>query len=193
MDPLMTINWVEQWELFAPGFSNGFLPLHLNGVELQLKPGPGFGDLSHETTQLMMEYLPQVVADCVIDIGCGSGILSVAAKSLGAKEVVGIDICPDSLLHAKENASHNKLEIEFLLPEHFQSSSKGTLLMNMIYSEQKIAWDSLPQLHAFKGDLIISGLLKRHKKQSIEFWTTFGWHVYSMKTKNNWILIHFKN
>lgn len=182
------INWDEQWELFAPGFKDGYLPLRVGGKTLQILPGPGFGDHSHETTQLMVEYLPRVVADCVIDIGCGSGILSLVAKALGAKKVVGLDICPDSLEHAKRNAKHNQLDIEFTLPEE----RHGTILMNMIYSEQQAAWQSLPSLHTFTGDLVISGLLKKHKKQAIEYWKQFGWKYTVMKTKGEWILLHFK-
>ena len=179
------INWEEQWRLFAPGFKDGYLPLGT----LRLLPGPGFGDLSHETTQLMVEYLPQVVADCVIDIGCGSGILSLVAKALGAKKVIALDICPEAIVHAKKNAKHNNLHIQFTLPKE---KHRAPFFMNMIYSEQEQAWQSQAALHTFKGDLVISGLLKKHKKHAIDYWKDYGWNYYTMKTKGEWILIHFK-
>lgn len=178
------IDWEEQWRLFAPGFTDGHLPLG----SLRLLPGPGFGDLSHETTQLMVEYIPEVLSDCMIDIGCGSGILSLVAKSLGAKKVVALDICPEAIEHAKKNAKHNNLKLEFKVPKE----REGTILMNMIYSEQEQAWKSHPELHDFKGDLVISGLLKKHKKHAIEFWKEYGWNFHTLITKGEWILIHFK-
>jgi ribosomal protein L11 methyltransferase len=185
------IDWEQQWELFAPGFKDGVLPLRISNKTLNLLPGPGFGDLSHPTTQLMIDHLPTVIADTMIDVGCGSGILSLAAKAFNSKTVIGIDICKEAVAHAKRNALHNQLEITFVEPQDFQFNiEEATILMNMIYSEQRTAWESLTPLHSVRGNLVISGLLKEHKKEALDYWTNFGWKESKVKKKGEWILIH---
>lgn len=147
------IDWNEQWALHAPTFKNGFAYVHLkNGASFRMKPGPGFGDLSHPTTRLMLEMLPEKIEGTVIDVGCGSGVLSLAAKLLGANRVIGIDIDEGAIAHAKENAELNGLDCFFgkTIPEIKETP---LILMNMISSEQKVAWKSLP---SFEGALLIT-------------------------------------
>ena len=87
--------------------------LHL---PFRLKPGGGFGDLSHPTTRLMLRMLAQIVAkQDVIDIGCGSGILSLAAAALGSPKVYGIDIEQEAVEHSRNNAIFNNLSEKILL------------------------------------------------------------------------------
>lgn len=98
--------------------------------------------------------MPQKIDVPVIDIGCGSGVLSLAAKRLGAPKVFGIDISDDAVEHAKHNSALNKLECFFgkslpTIPKH------PLILMNMISCEQRSAWKTLP---SFPGStLIVSG------------------------------------
>ncbi|QVL57871.1 MAG: 50S ribosomal protein L11 methyltransferase [Simkaniaceae bacterium] len=149
------IDWKEQWELHAPTFKEGYAHVKLKGnLSFRMKPGPGFGDLSHPTTRLMLEMLPDKIEGTVIDVGCGSGVLSLAAKLLGANEVIGIDIDEGAIRHAKENAELNGLDCYFgkKLPSLPQNP---LILMNMISSEQKIAWSSLPEFKSYR--LIVSG------------------------------------
>lgn len=84
-------------------------------VVLHLEPGLAFGTGTHETTRLCMELLEKYVApgDEVLDMGCGSGILSVAALLLGAKQAVGVDIDPLAVKTAVENAKINGVEARF--------------------------------------------------------------------------------
>ena len=102
--------WEKQWELFAPNFKNGKAHIDLTPYGcpeiLQLYPGPGFGDLSHPTTRIVLELMqPYIQNHAVLDIGCGSGILSLAAAAMGASEVYGYDIDPEAVEHAKKNAT----------------------------------------------------------------------------------------
>ena len=84
-------------------------------VVLDLEPGLAFGTGTHETTRLCMELLEKYVHgnESVLDVGCGSGILSVAALLLGAKEAVGVDIDPLAVKTAVENAQRNHVEERF--------------------------------------------------------------------------------
>jgi ribosomal protein L11 methyltransferase len=83
-----------------------------NRIILEIEPGMVFGTGSHATTRLCMEKLEQCVkeGDRVLDLGCGSGILAIAALLLGAKEAAGIDIDPNAIAISHENARKNHLE-----------------------------------------------------------------------------------
>ncbi len=82
---------------------------------LHLEPGLAFGTGTHETTRLCMELLEKYVEekDTVLDMGCGSGILSVAALLLGADSAVGVDIDPLAVKTAIENAEINSVGDKF--------------------------------------------------------------------------------
>lgn len=82
---------------------------------LHLEPGLAFGTGTHETTRLCMELLEQYLAAdaCVLDVGCGSGILSVASLLLGAQHATGVDIDPLAVKTAKENAALNGVQDRF--------------------------------------------------------------------------------
>ncbi len=88
---------------------------------LLLKPGPGFGDLSHPTTSLMLKLmklnLASMQAGAVLDVGSGSGILALAASLLGSGDVAGIDIDREANRHARKNARLNCLaHVRFPFP-----------------------------------------------------------------------------
>ncbi len=82
---------------------------------LNLEPGLAFGTGTHETTRLCMEMLENYVkdGDCILDMGCGSGILSIAGLILGAKKAVGVDIDPLAVKTAIENADMNNVSDKF--------------------------------------------------------------------------------
>ena len=153
----MTINWNEQWELHAPNFTKEFARVCLKdyggpNLSFKMEPGPGFGDLSHPTTKIMLKLMPKNIETDVIDVGCGSGVLSLAAKLLGAPSVYGIDIDEGALKHAKSNATLSQLDCSF--NRHISKSvSSPLILMNMISSEQKCAWETLP---SYPGSILIT-------------------------------------
>ncbi|MCB1149846.1 MAG: 50S ribosomal protein L11 methyltransferase, partial [Chlamydiia bacterium] len=99
------IDWTAQWTDHSPGYHDGVSSVTLpTGKTISLKPGGGFGDFSHPTTKLMLELMaPYVSGKTCVDVGCGSGILTVAALAMGAKEVWAIDIDPLALAHTREN------------------------------------------------------------------------------------------
>ena len=164
------INWKEQWgggEQFAPGWEgeHARVPLGAAGSIL-LEAGGGFGDMSHPTTHLMIDLLKKSVQPehTVVDIGCGSGILSLAALKLGAKRAIAIDIEPDALAHTENNARLNNVNLEIC--DGIKETPHGPLLilMNMIWSEQKKAWRDLP------GPLITSGILVSERESYVRSW-----------------------
>jgi ribosomal protein L11 methyltransferase len=88
-------------------------------VNLTLDPGVAFGTGAHPTTHLCLEWLRAHVAsgDAVLDYGCGSGILAIAAGRLGAARVVGTDIDPQALIASAANARANGVRADFLAPD----------------------------------------------------------------------------
>ncbi|MBQ4128191.1 MAG: 50S ribosomal protein L11 methyltransferase [Ruminococcus sp.] len=84
-------------------------------VVLDIDPGLAFGTGKHETTRLCLSTLEKYVTDdaTVLDVGCGSGILGIAALLLGAKSAFGVDIDPLAVRTAKENAKVNKVDDKF--------------------------------------------------------------------------------
>jgi ribosomal protein L11 methyltransferase len=138
-----------------------------NGLILELDPGLAFGTGSHPTTRLCMEWLeahaPQGLS--VLDYGCGSGILAMVAKKLGAAQVSGVDIDPQAIESARYNSERNHCEIDYYLPEEFgQSPHPDTfdiVVANILSSPLKLMAPMLSSRIASGGALVLSGILVR--------------------------------
>ena len=132
--PIQETNWVESWkEHYHPipvGERLMILPSWYKNpdpdrIPIIIEPGMAFGTGTHPTTQICLELLEKHFSDgspkpedrstvlhppgSVIDIGCGSGILSIAARKLGADTLVGVDIDPEALDNARQNAELNNV------------------------------------------------------------------------------------
>lgn len=177
------IDWHQQWTLFAENFYDGKAHIQVGDKTLLLTPGAGFGDLSHPTTQLMMEMMQERInGESVVDIGSGSGILTLAALLLGAKSAIGIDIDPDALKHARENAKLNGLNARFLKTLPKTTSADSIFLMNMILSEQRVV-----RPNRYKGKLwIVSGILASQQKSFLDQARAWGWTLISTAQKSEW-------
>jgi len=185
-----SVDWNQQWELFAENFFNGKAHIDLSkfGVAktLLLLPGPGFGDLSHPTTYLMLKMMKGRVRDeSIVDIGSGSGILSLAALLLGANKAIGIDIDTSAIKHAKENAKINNLKAQFskTLPKNL--ANEQIFLMNMIFPEQKSL--NPKKLNDFAKLWIVSGILVEQKKEYLLQANKWGWTPLSEHRKGEWM------
>ena len=164
MEPTPQINWEQEWESHAEHYKEGKFCYPLaNGKELIMEPGAGFGDLSHPTTILMIKALEKHIDNSeVIDLGAGSGVLSIAASLLGAKQVWGIEIDEESLNHCEKNKELNKTEnITFskYLPKECEKLNSPLILMNMTLGDQKSLYKSNPDIKKIPGTWIVSGIL----------------------------------
>lgn len=191
------IDWSAQWSSHGYNFRDGFVHINLHdfGYDkekmLKLTPGPGFGDLSHPTTKLVLGMLSQYVPEkYVIDIGCGSGVLSLAAAAMNATHVHGIDIEPDAVEHSKANAKVNHLEkiTSFSLPSEFKKpkTKEIVILMNMIQSEQLVAWNSVKSIHEMPGTALISGILSADKEAYLKQAGMWGWTLVKEYELDEW-------
>lgn len=138
-----------------------------NGLVLELDPGLAFGTGSHPTTRLCMEWLEEHAPQggSVLDYGCGSGILAMVAKKLGAEKVYGVDIDPQAIDSARYNSERNHCDIDFFLPEEFADADHpqtfDIVVANILSSPLKLMAPMLSSRVAPGGKLVLSGILSR--------------------------------
>lgn len=185
--------WEKQWELFAPNFKNGKAHIDLTPYgcpeTLQLFPGPGFGDFSHPTTRLVLRLMqPYVKGHPVVDIGCGSGILSLAAAAMGAASVYGYDIDHDSVKHAQKNLklSLHAKNITFSENPPRRIQSRTVFLMNMISSEQEQAWSTIGDRIPATAVLVASGVLKEDEEDYLAWRKEQDFRMTQTLTEDKW-------
>jgi ribosomal protein L11 methyltransferase len=187
------INWQEQWEEFSPHIHNNRLELdlHLFGVSkrLILTPGPGFGDMSHPTTTLCLKHMAKLCQGRdVIDFGCGSGILSVAAYAFGAKRVFSLEIDPESIHHAKSNLDLNGFSSDFVLSSMPKTALDDPLcIINMTFGEQKMAlWDM--SIFPSPTQFLSSGLLNEQKNAYLNWAKSKNLNLESLDKEGKWLI-----
>lgn len=196
------IDWEAQWRDFSPHFKDGLFHLDFaewgESMTLLLKPGPGFGDLSHPTTRLMMQLMmkekKRLRQSHVLDVGSGSGVLALTAALLGAKEVLGIDIDPDANRHARSNARLNDLKVRFVLPgkQAFATPPRYRLiLINMIFQEQQQAMMHLP-ISTEGAYCFSSGILDEQKSSYITWMQELGFELLETLQEEKWLGFIFR-
>ena len=140
---------------------------------LELDPGLAFGTGSHPTTKLCMEWLEVNLhsPQSVLDYGCGSGILAMLANKVGAHPVDGVDIDPQAIVSARENAERNQCDVTFFLPEDFASARPGqrydVVVANILSGPLKVMAPMLCGRVAKGGWLVLSGVLARQADEVI--------------------------
>jgi len=140
---------------------------------LELDPGLAFGTGSHPTTRLCMEWLEAHPAPgkTVLDYGCGSGILAMVARKLGAFPVAGVDIDPQAIESAYDNAARNNVQdIQYYVPDDFAESPFGAarfdiVVANILSSPLKLMAPMLSGRVADGGALVLSGVLARQAEE----------------------------
>lgn len=132
-------------------------------VCLTLDPGLAFGTGTHPTTALCLEWLArhELTGKTVIDYGCGSGILAVAAILLGAKIAHAVDIDPQALTATQGNALKNNVQdkIRYYLPEQFEPFQADIVLANILAEPLIDMSEQTCALLVSGGQLVLSGIL----------------------------------
>ncbi len=191
-------DWYAQWEAHGHHFRDGFVHVYLGENEIRMAPGPGFGDLSHPTTLLSLDLMEDYVRDrYVLDIGSGSGVLSLAAAVLGAKYVFGVDIDSAAVAHAQSNAHLNHLDerITFSFPDDFiepVEPGQWVVVINMIWSEQMQAWPQWLQKANQAEAIIISGILVSERESYLAVVGKWGWEVIGECQQGEWLAFVMK-
>lgn len=139
-------------------------------INLHLDPGQAFGTGSHPTTQLCLRWLDENVrgGETVMDYGCGSGILAIAAVKLGAARACGTDIDPIAVQVAQDNARANHVAIEFRIPDSLPVIEADVTIANILANPLKVLAPLLTGLTRPGGALILSGILEEQAQDMIE-------------------------
>jgi len=138
-------------------------------VNVMLDPGLAFGTGTHPTTALCLTWLDglDLEGKTVVDFGCGSGILSLAALKLGAKKVIGIDIDPQALQASLENAKRNQCEdrLELFLPKDQPKFKADVVVANILAGPLRELAPVIIEYVASNGVLALSGVLEEQAEQ----------------------------
>jgi len=133
-----------------------------DAVNIMLDPGLAFGTGTHPTTALCLNWLDQadLKGKYVIDYGCGSGILAIAAALLGAERVIGVDTDPQALEATRANAERNGVEIEAYLPGDCPDEPCDLLLANILAGPLQTLAPRFANLTKPSAELVLSGILE---------------------------------
>jgi ribosomal protein L11 methyltransferase len=140
-------------------------PVDVNAINLTLDPGMAFGTGSHPTTRMCLRWLARhlAVGETVLDYGCGSGILAIAAAKLGASAVVGVDVDAQAIAASRDNARLNKVSARFDLPDRLESSEASTYdvaVANILANPLQLLAPLLASHLRVGGRIVLSGILE---------------------------------
>src|SRR6185312_682838 len=177
IEPLEDRDWVREWlKDFKPMrfgrrlwiCPTAYTPPDPAAINLILDPGLAFGTGTHATTALCLEWLDgaDVKDRLVVDYGCGSGILAIAAARLGAREVWAVDNDPQALVASRDNAARNGVveRLRICLPPEFSSKGpalQADALVANILAGPLVSLEPVLAAHLKPGGrLVLSGILK---------------------------------
>ena len=178
-------------------------PMPAEGVVVTLDPGLAFGTGKHETTRACLEYIDEIAYASgaakplsFLDMGCGSGILSIAAAKLGCAPSVGFDVDMEAVAASRENAAANGVDVKYL---HFALGPLGEDAPQYDVLEEKkydlvvanilgpLLIKFAPQIERYAGrHLVISGILSTLYGEVLSAYTALGFKEVSRKTLGEW-------
>jgi len=210
--PLVETNWVDAWkEHYEPlpvGRRLIVLPAWFDNPDpartpIVIDPGMAFGTGTHPTTQLALEMLESCYASngphTVLDVGCGSGILSIAAARLGADKVLGVDIDAEALKNARENLDLNavsgsvRLEtgsVAQVLAGEFEMRQADLVVANIIAPVlAKLLDAGLAKLVSSGGRLVLSGMLEDQAAEIARRVEAEGRVIIERRQSGDWVAL----
>ena len=159
-------------------------------INIILDPGLAFGTGAHPTTHLCTEWLIDNVSKekKVLDYGCGSGILAIAAHKLGAKIVKGVDIDPQAIIASKENGAINQCDIQWLNTDKNFKFQADLVIANILSSALSVLAPLLASYCSPKGKIALSGILESQESQIKKIYSP--WFKFEKTLKNGgWICL----
>ena len=144
-----------------------------NAVNLQLDPGLAFGTGSHPTTRLCLKWLDTQLkgGESVLDYGCGSGILTIAALKLGAGSAVGVDIDEQAIRASNDNAAQNNVQAHFYLPDGLPQGQFDVVVANILANPLRMLGEMLAARTKQGGRIVLSGLLAEQSEELGEIYS----------------------
>jgi ribosomal protein L11 methyltransferase len=157
-------------------------------LRIIVDPGLAFGTGSHPTTHLCLQWLEEHIlgGESIIDYGCGSGILAIAAKRLGAGPAVGIDIDPQALIASRSNAEINQVTLLVQSTTEPLPSPAPIVVANILASPLKLLAPLLISLVAPGGRLALSGVLERQIDEVCDSYKSHGMMMQAYAVRDGW-------
>jgi len=165
-------------------------PPRADALVLRLDPGLAFGTGSHPTTRLCLRWLRDHLRgdESVLDYGCGSGILAIAAAKLGAARVVGVDVDPQAMRASTSNATMNSVDARFVMPDALGNDRFDVVVANILTNPLIMLAPALCARVADGGTIALSGVLAGQADEvraAYDPWFTLA----AVRADEGWILL----
>ena len=202
LNPLEDKDWVRAWMddyrpmrfgerlWIVPG---NFEPPAPEAVNILLDPGLAFGTGTHPTTAMCLRWLDAhaPTGKDVIDYGCGSGILAIAACRLGARSALAVDNDPQALLATRDNARRNAVaeRIQTCLPDETPAARVPLLLANILAGPLRQLAPVFAERVVAGGELVLSGIISEQADELIRHYQTW-FEMRIWQQEEDWICLH---
>lgn len=170
-------------------------PTDPSAINIALDPGLAFGTGSHPTTRLCLRWLDTNVkgGETVLDYGCGSGILAIAAMKLGAGSAIGVDVDAQAVVASRDNATANRVHADFYLPEGITLAQYDVVVANILTNPLRALAPLLAGATKTGGRIVLSGILAEQAEEVMRIYAQWfdlapavledGWCCLSGKKK----------
>lgn len=169
-------------------------PPQPSAVNLILDPGLAFGTGTHETTALCLEWLERrdLTGKTVVDFGCGSGILAIAALLLGSDKAIGIDNDPHAIAASRSNGRKNNLHesrLSVFLPQHIPAIEADIVMANILAGPLVELAGRIISLTKPAGSILLSGVLTSQREEVIKAYES-AVEIKEVQVRGDWICLH---
>ncbi len=161
-----------------------------SAINLIIDPGLAFGTGTHPTTRLCLQWLDVNLrgGERVLDYGCGSGILAIAAMKLGAASATGVDIDPAALLAARHNAMQNQVMMEFVAADHSAPRAADVVLANILANPLVLLAPLLASVTRAGGRIVLSGVLEHQAGEVADAYRAW-FDMHPVEHDDGWVLL----
>jgi ribosomal protein L11 methyltransferase len=142
-------------------------------INIVLDPGLAFGTGSHPTTRLCLRWLDDNIGggESVLDYGCGSGILAIAALKLGAARAVGVDVDVQAVIASRDNAAANQVEnVQFYQPNSAPKDTYDVVVANILTNPLRMLAPLLANAAKPGGRIVLSGILQEQAQDVMDIY-----------------------
>jgi ribosomal protein L11 methyltransferase len=157
---------------------------------LRLDPGLAFGTGSHPTTRLCLRWLRETIegGESLLDYGCGSGILAIAAAKLGARDVAGVDVDPQAIEASTGNAARNGVQARFVSPDALGDARFDVVVSNILANPLVLLAPALCARVVRGGAIALSGVLAAQADEVIAAYAP--WFTLAAEREDEgWVLL----